>query len=191
MIEINLLPEELKAKARKIQASEKFQYIVYGILAVCVLFIVLHVFFGVIAIAKGVRLNSLKAQGKKLQPQLKALEDFRKENKELSAEEKGMQDLVAKRINWAEKLNFLSRDLIMGTWFRELSVTPKELIIKGAAVSLEKEELRLLDKFIENLKKDERFFKDFTAIELKSVTRALIGNYEVVDFTLVVPARER
>ncbi|MDD5566093.1 MAG: PilN domain-containing protein [Candidatus Omnitrophica bacterium] len=191
MIEINLLPEELKAKARKVQASEKFQYIVYGILAVCALFIVLHVFFGVMTIAKGVRLNSLKAQGKKLQPQLKALEDFRKENKELSAEEKNMQDLVAKRISWAEKLNFLSRDLTVGTWFKELSVNPKELTIKGAAVSLEKQELRLLDKFIENLKKDERFFKDFTSIELKSVTRELVGNYEVVDFTLVVPAREK
>lgn len=191
MIEINLLPDELKAKAKKVQASEKFQYVVYGVLAVFALFVVLHVFFGVMAVAKGVRLNSLKAQGKKLQPQLKSLEDFRKENRELSAEEKNMQDLVSKRISWSEKLNFLSLDLTAGTWFNEISITPKELVIKGAAVSVEKEEMKLLDKFIENLKKDEQFFKDFTAIELKSVTRELIGNYEVVDFMLVAPVRER
>jgi Tfp pilus assembly protein PilN len=96
-----------------------------------------------------------------------------------------IQQLIGQRINWAEKLNKLSLNLPSGVWFNEIQVNSKEFILKASVISLQKEEMNLINAFIDNLKNDKDFFKDFNNLELNSAQKRVIGGYDVTDFILV------
>ena len=84
-----------------------------------------------------------------------------------------------------KKLNRLSLDLPSGIWFNEISANlKKEFILRGSVVSLKKEEMLLINQFIDNLKKDTDFFKDFSKLEMTSAQSGEIGGYEVNDFVI-------
>ncbi|MCM8789700.1 MAG: hypothetical protein NC916_01575 [Candidatus Omnitrophica bacterium] len=65
-----------------------------------------------------------------------------------------------------------------------MSIEGKNFVLFGSVISLEKKEMSLLKDFIDSLKKDSGFFKDFSGLELTSVQTRQVGVYEVVDFTL-------
>jgi ligand-binding sensor protein len=89
-----------------------------------------------------------------------------------------------KRITWADKLNKLSLYLPSGVWITDISVTSKDFILKGSVISLVKDELTLINTFLDRLKADKEFFINFENIELSSIERRGVGSYEVADFTL-------
>jgi len=183
MIEINLLPQELKIKSKKVGLEPSyFLYLVpllFGIL-ICV-----HVYLAVLGIAKNCQFHALNNRWQKVAPQRKTLEDFKKEHELLSSDAKIVQQLTAQRINWSEKLNKLSLNLPSGIWFDEIIVTSLDFTLRGSVISLQKEEFGLINKFINNLKNDKGFFKFFNNLELSSVQRRVIGGYDVVGFVLV------
>lgn len=191
MIEINLLPEELRVRYRqkKLQAAalefllekQNLIYIAAGLLAVIAL---INIFALTINIAKGMRLSALNKKWQNYASQRKELEEFNKEYAVFSEGAKDIQQILTQRIIWAEKLNKLSLDLPSGIWFNEFSVSSGNFYLKGAVVSLKKEEMGLIRQFIDNLKKDSAFFKDFTSLELVSINKEVIGGYEVVNFIL-------
>lgn len=183
MIEINLLPEELKIKARK--RGFKPRQILYFIPLVFLILIIIHLYLAGTLIIRNFRLNALNKRWHNLEPQRKNLEEFQKEYVVLSDDAKVIQQLISQRTNWSEKLNKLSLRLPYGVWFNEISVTPSDFILRGSVVSLQKEEMNLINKFMDNLKSDSGFFKDFNNLELSSVQRKVIGGYDVIDFTLV------
>lgn len=191
MIEINLLPEESKPKTKKITRYLKPDQFLNYIVWVFVILIVVHFFLAGILVAKSLHLNVLNNKWQKLLPQRKLVGDFNKEREGLSKEDKIITQLANQRINWSEKLNKLSLNLPSGIWFNEISVTPKELILKASVVSLQKEEMSLINKFMDNLKKDSFFFKDFNNLELNSVQRKVIGGYEVADFILIATLKSK
>jgi hypothetical protein len=51
-------------------------------------------------------------------------------------------------------------------------------------VSLEKLEMSLIKKFIDTLKEDSSFYKDFTAFDLGPIQSKAIAGNEVANFTL-------
>jgi len=51
-------------------------------------------------------------------------------------------------------------------------------------VSLQQEEMNAINKFMDNLKKDSVFLKDFSNLELTSVQKKVIGGYDIADFVL-------
>lgn len=184
MIEINLLPEDLKLKAKKIGQTEKFIYVLYFVVIVYAVVIVLHLYAAILGLTKDMQHNRLKEKWNKLLPQKSAVENFQKVRDDLSPEDRVIQGLLSARINWGEKLNRISLDLTAGIWFNELVINRFSVIIKGRAVSSLKTEMRLIEKFMDNLKKDTTFFKDFTTLELNSVTRDTVGSSELLDFVL-------
>lgn len=185
MIEINLLPQELKVESKKF--SIKYiqpKHLLYFILAAFGVLICLHIYLAAFGVAKNYQFRRLSRIWRNLEPRIKILEEFKKEHETLSVDAKIIQRLISQRINWAEKLNKLSIDLPSGVWFNELSLSQKEFILKAAVISLQKEELNLINQFMNNLKNDATFFKDFNALELSSVQRKTISGYEIVDFIL-------
>jgi hypothetical protein len=96
-----------------------------------------------------------------------------------------------RKLNWSEKLNKLSLNLPSGIWFNELSVSKKDFILKGSVLSLQKEEMNLVNKFIDSLKKDMVFFKDFTRLELSSIQMKTVVGYDVFDFVLTGKLKSR
>lgn len=186
MIEINLLPPELKAKGKtkKIAVARDAKNLLYLIPVILAVFICLHLYLGVVNIFKSTQMRSLKNKWQGLETKRKILEQLKKEYLAVSSDASFLQQLLDQRVDWAQKLNRLSLDLPSGVWFTDLSAGGRDLTLKGSAVSLEKEEMTLINKFINNLKDDPAFFEDFSALELTSYRRKSIGGYDIVDFVL-------
>lgn len=182
MIEINLLPEEAKASKEKLALDPKYSF--YFIIAVFSILVFFHFYLGIIKAFKDYQYRALANKWRVLEPQRKILEESRKEQTVFSQDANFLQQLTAKRINWPEKLNRLSLNLPSGIWFNEITLTLKDLVVRASVVSLEKEEMGLVSKFIDNLKKDGSFFTDFTNLELGQIQTKTIGGYDVVEFIL-------
>lgn len=188
MIEINLLPEELKLKSKKSaeikEQQKEIKKLLYVVSAVVGLLLIAHLSMISVTIAKSIHLAALNLQWRKLDPQRKQLEEFQKEYSASSANSQAIQELINKRIDWSEKLNNLSLNLPSGIWFNEISASGKSFNLRGTVVSLAKEEVNLINQFLNNLKRDNSFFKDFVSIELGPLSRRSIQSYDVIDFTL-------
>ena len=188
MIEINLLPEELKLKTKK-KVSFNFSNIdqkklIYLVPVVFGILILIHVCLAGLTIIASVRLGNLNRQWVKLEPERKKLESFQKESNISSADGQFLQQLSVQRVNWAEKLNSLSLSLPSGIWFEEMLISDKAFSLRGSIISLAKEEMNIVNRFIENLKNDPKFFKDFNSLELGSINRRQIKSYDIMDFVL-------
>jgi len=182
MIEINLLAEELRAK--KSTSTVDLKSLLLIVPVVIGIFTLAHIYLFSSSLVKGIQLKTLNAKWKSLEPERRSVEEMKKESNVLLEDAKTIQDFSTKRINWAQKLNKLSLDLPGGVWLEEISVSVTDLKLKGSVVSLQKEEVNLINKFLNNLKKDLDFSKDFTSIELGNMQRKVVGSFDVVDFTL-------
>lgn len=188
MIEINLLPEELRSVAgnKKFSLSSieprNFLYLVPFALGV-ILF--LHIYLFVTSSVASLQFNALNKKWNKLGDQRKIVESEIKRNASILQDSALLQRLSNVRLSWAGKLTQISTGVPAGIWLTEISLAADGATLRGSAVSFEKQEVNLINKFIDNLKANEGFIKDFSGIELNSVQKKLIGGYEVVDFTLL------
>jgi Tfp pilus assembly protein PilN len=189
MIEINLLPEELKV--RRAKTSEQKQYFVYLIPLFVVILIFVHLYLGMVGISRALRLNSLNKKWTALEPQRKKIAGLKSQSELSSQEGNIIQELIKKSVIWSKNLNKLSLNLPSGIWFNEISISSKELVIRATVVSLEKNEVDLINKFMSNLKNDSDFLKDFTNLDLGAMQRKNIGSFEVVDFILTAAVKPK
>lgn len=195
MIEINLLPEELKDKhkgktkrtAAPISAGPanfKVQYFIYLIPLALGILICTHIYLGLMYFVKTAGLRQLTNKWQGLEQQRKELEIFNAEYAVISEDAKAIQQISQSRVNWAQKLNLLSSGLPSSIWYNEIYVSPNEFILQGSVLALQKEEMILINKLISSLKNDPDFFKDFNNLELNSVQKKTIGSYDIFDFIL-------
>ena len=192
MIEINLLSEESKVKTKRIgKVSIESKYFLYLIPLVFAVLIFAHICLAAVGIAKNLQFGQLNSKWKKLQPQREQLNNLKKEYDVVTSGAKVMQELNSRRLNWSEKLNRLSQDLPSGIWFNEILVSRKDFALKASVVSLQKEEMSLINKFIDSLKNDTRFLRDFDKLELGSLQKKSIGGYDVVDFILTAKLKAK
>jgi hypothetical protein len=56
---------------------------------------------------------------------------------------------------------------------------------------LEKEEVGLINKLLDNLKVLPEFSKDFSSLELSNVQKRNVGGYDIADFVLVGALKTR
>ena len=181
MIEINLLPQELRTKSTRTALDPRLAGI---ILVIAGILVSVHILLGLGQIVRNIQLAALNFKWQQLQPQKQRLDTDKKERELLTSDSDFVLQLLTQRVSWAEKLNKLSLCLPSGVWFTEVSVTPTEFNLKASVVSLKKEEMALINKFMSNLKSDSAFFTDFANLELVSAQRRFLGAYEVVDFVL-------
>ncbi|MCX5668805.1 MAG: PilN domain-containing protein [Candidatus Omnitrophica bacterium] len=194
MIEINLLPEELRVKTKtkspereivtKPAVFSQEQLFIYAIPILLGALVCAHIYFAVVSISKNSQLVTLNRKWIELMPQKKALDEFSNEYSTTSADANLVALLNSKRILWAQKLNKLSLNLPSGVWFNEIKISAKDMIIQGAVISLSKEEVNLINKLLENLKADSEFSRDFVFFELSNVQKEIVGGYDVADFIL-------
>ena len=192
MIEINLLSEESKVKTKRIgKVSIESKYFLYLIPLVFAVLIFVHICLAAVGIAKSFQFSQLNSKWKKLKPQREQLNNLKKGYDVVTSGAKVMQELNSRRLNWSEKLNRLSQDLPSGIWFNEILVSRKDFALKASVVSLQKEEMSLINKFIDSLKNDMRFLSDFDKLELGLVQKKSVGGYDVVDFILTAKLKAK
>ena len=209
MIEINLLPENLRKKKKRFKIPEitiASMPILIGIVSLLVLTNLLLML--TLAIQRG-SYNRMIKEWTEAKPQKEAIELARREN--ISAENKvvAIEELMQKKILWSKKLNQLSNLIIPGVWYTKLSIDKKIVIleprrpqarnikriatdrvevpylnIEGEVSSAYGNELAILGKFIEELKNDPDFLKDFSNIELDSTELHSIGDIEIMKFNV-------
>ncbi|MFA6217356.1 MAG: PilN domain-containing protein [Candidatus Omnitrophota bacterium] len=189
MITINLLPEDLKLKAKPTGTSFELKYFLLLIPLFLAIVILLHFYLGFTSLLKAARVSALTNTWKQLQPKMLELNNFNQGAAAQSSDDQLIGQYLAQRICWSMKLNKLSNHLPDGVWFNNLAIGSQEFLLSGTVVSLQKEEMNLINKFISNLNADKDFMKDFSALVLSSVQKKTKGTYEITDFVLRGQAR--
>ncbi len=185
MIEINLLPEELKVKVKKAQVESQLDYTpLIGVLLAGLILLV-NLVLGLNSLAKSGQIKSLNAKWKKMIPQQKASEEFKRGFISQPEDADIISQLLSQKVSWPRKLNELCSSLPNGVWFNNLALTDKNFVLSCTVVSLQKDEMSLINKFMDNLRQNKNFFADFRKLELGVVQRKTIVSYEVVDFTVL------
>ncbi len=196
MIEINLLPLELREKKKIITLSAfegilktKIIFIVFG----CLIFV--HLFLISLTVINTKRFNSLKKTWEGLSSKSEKIDQLKRTSSDINEKISLIEQLISNRVFWSEKLNRISNLMVSGIWLNELTLQkqkakteggfPESLIIRGSAASRTKDEPALIGRFMQNLKDDPSFSADFIEIELGPIKKRLIKQTEVMDFILI------
>ena len=183
MIEINLLPLEVKSKTKRSKGTPP-PYFLLLIPLILIILLGIHIVLAAISVTKSIQYSALQSEWNKFEPQRKALEVSGQQQNVATQEVKSIEELAERRVNWSEKLNRLSLDLPDGIWFNEVSLNDKKFVLSCSVVSLQQDEMGTINKFLDTLKKDTAFFKDFSGLDMGPAKRRTIGSYDIVDFVL-------
>ena len=190
MIEINLVPEQLRKKRKSKAASldpmhlakEKLLGIVAGFV---VLLLVISIFLQLIIFIQFARFKGLKSKWEKISPDKQNVDRIITELRGLQGKIKPIEELTADQgISWSQKLNNISDSVPRGVWLRRIFLKDKELSIEGSAVSKSKDEIILVHSFAANLKNQGSFLKDFTGFDVDSIQRQKVQTLDLADFII-------
>lgn len=193
MIEINLLPEELRVKAKSAVVSKpaaeavvvsKAKTVMRFAPVVAFVLVCLQIFLAGRTMVMSAKLRALNNKWQQCLPQQKILEKFNREYAILNQDTSAIKQLLKDRLVWAGKLNRVSSGLLPGMWLTELTLGPGNFSLRGSVVSAQKKEMTLINGFLDSLKKDPEFFGDFSNLELGSVQHRTAGTYDIADFVL-------
>ena len=118
MIEINLLPPELKKRKKNIELPDiSFLPIVAGLLGVI---IIIHLLLGLTLALKARTLNRLERKWKTILPQKEKADKMKAEFTGMKSKVDAIDKLVKNRRSWARRLNDMSDAMIPGVWLNKL-----------------------------------------------------------------------
>lgn len=206
MIEINLLPEELRAKAEKRSFATlpklPFMPFVKGFVGVIIGLYLLISFFVVV---EKIRLRGLLNKWESILPEKKQVDIVKDEIAKINNRVAILNKLMAERTLWSKKLNEISDSMVPGVWLTKFSIVEKIaetkesekdkgkkpeikkvrcLSLNGSVVAQGGTETAVVGRFIKSLKSNGEFFKDFKDIELGSINRMRFDDSEIVSFGL-------
>jgi len=185
MIKINLLPEELSQKkaARSFLPQAK-QLLIYILPAAFGLLLAIHLLLAGLFLIKSVQYKALNSKWTKFSVERQEVNEWKRQYNFSSQQSEQVNKLLIQRITVSDKMQSLLGALPSGVWFNRLNLKEKEFSLKGSVVFLESEQMRMLNLFLSQLKKDKSFFKDFISLELGRVKMRTLGAYSIMDFTL-------
>ena len=190
MIEINLLPEELRKKKSEpsfnlnMEAERLKFWISGGVVGILILIVMLLLAGSFIRKAQT---EGLLAREKNFSSKFSQVDSVNKEIAVLKSKMSVLDQLTKRKFLWTEKLNQLSDLILPGIWFTHVYTdSENRLIIEGSVVSKSEEAMASVGKFMKNLKDDQQFFKDFKNIKLESVQRKNKEERDMVDFKIAL-----
>lgn len=184
MIEINLLPIELRKRKtlKKITIPKEF-IVVLGVILLAAL-LLFHALLQVFVIVNNMAYNQLNKKWISIQPQKKQIDSLKGQIKKLKDSETAFSQVVGQGLEASQKLNIISDSLANGVWLNDILMSGDILEIDGGCVSSSHQELVQVGKFLSALKNGKRIREDFPKLELVSVFRNKIGRVEMVDFMI-------
>jgi len=196
MIELNLLPKELRVARKKINMPE----IPILPVASCVLALVmlLHVSALLATKFKLGTMRRVEIKWKEMQPAKTDAEKLSDEIDGLERRLKVTRDIATPPIDWAELLSGLNQAMIPNVWLSEFkpvlqsvkgsgkkqSGITSKLELSGYALGKEAA-TSIVGKFIDSLKQNEDFSKYFKEIELSGIRNQKFEGEEVMSFKLI------
>ncbi|OGW75004.1 MAG: hypothetical protein A2Z72_00580 [Omnitrophica bacterium RBG_13_46_9] len=211
MIELNLLPEELKKRRRRIELPD-VPIIPISVGLVAVLAIIQFLMSGVVLLCIRQQ-TALGRTWQELAPKKAELDQLKKKISVTNSGTQAIESLMAKRLNWSQLLNELSNSLTANIWFTELKYSEKiesialesfvdsgakrakgaasknyvirSLNLSGCASGRGEEATTYVARFIRALKDNQAFFENFDDVELISIKQGSVSGQDVMNFTLV------
>lgn len=214
MIEINLIPPEMKKKELPFQAARlsglNLQNLpVFNIIVgLAAMVVAIQVLLFVVGIIGTTRLNALTAKYNALLPEKNIADTLKAKVDDINKRSAAIDELMARRFDWARKLNSLSDAMTQGIWLSEVSyderpggrmraapgragraqrqamTMPGMIVMTGYAASAGDQGTALVGRFIKSLRESDEFFSDFSGIELVSVKSDKVENQEVMSFRI-------
>ncbi len=189
---INLLPEELRPRKLVIAVSPNLKKMAVG-------FLLFWLILGAFSFFLMSKINYLKKTISKLEADWKNTEPLTKERDALIKRKKELNGFLAllkegfkRDIFWSKNLAAFANLVPQEVWLKEISLQQNVALNVGASVSYLKTDEELLNKinsFIEGLRKDSAFFKDFQNLVLLEINKAGGSNQNIMDFKLRLSLR--
>jgi len=209
MIEINLLPEDLRKKESSLKKIDIASVILSNLsfakfaVIVCAVLIAMHSILFVVGLAGKAKLSSLTKQSGLLGDKEKEALALKLNADVINRKKTAIDELMVKSFDWAKKLNDLSDSMTTGIWLSDLTYDEKVteitggmagpadgkrvmkyMVISGYASSRGEEGTASIGKFIKSLKNNAGFYGDFSDIELGSIRRDKIEGQDVMNFKI-------
>ena len=189
MIEINLLPENLRKK-NQFQFDLDLQAASVRLIgggALLGALIVLIIFFSVGSSIRKAQVSRLIKREQDMAQQTSQAETISRDVSVLNAKMAALDEVTQRSFLWARKLNQLSDLVLPGIWFTRIYMdSGNRLMVEGSVISKEEEAMASVGKFMKGLREDEAFFKDFTNVKLESVERQGLDKRDVVEFKIIL-----
>ena len=187
MIQINLLPDELKKKKRKAFDWKKFPLL--PILMTIFLGVVFFHFLIIgVTVLTGMQRSRIQAEWKKFEPEKNKFDKLKQDVAELNNIVHVVEALTEYRILWAKVLNELSDSVPSNVWLSSLYFDERGdlslLVLEGYASSASEEGASYVARFIKLLEDNSVINMLCSEIELGSMKQSLIDGKEVMYFTL-------
>ncbi|MCA9393381.1 MAG: PilN domain-containing protein [Candidatus Omnitrophica bacterium] len=189
MIEINVVPQELRKKKKKklLPGGVEIppEVIIGSIGGLFFLLILAHIGLLFLNVSKMKEHKALKQEWQQLLPQKEKVDGVVNDMRKLQNKHKAIVKVTGgEAIDWAQKLNLISNELPRGVWLTKIALTPEMLFIEGSAISKSQDELINVHKFTSNLKRQSAFMHELTELELGSIQRRSERGIDVADFLI-------
>jgi Tfp pilus assembly protein PilN len=211
VIELNLLPKasnESIGKSKNIALNLQLSGIkpIPIMIVLISIMILCQVILGFFSFMQSRQVAILSKELSDLLPQRSISAALKKEADELNTKFAIIEGLTQGSLIWSKKLCDLSDSMVDGIWLNSLfleeevarpeaqvsripvqqSLPKQSLVLKGMALSSGMgEEAAIVGAFMQSLKNNKDFFKDFDSIKLLSIQRQLYGKTEVMNFNIV------
>ncbi|MBI3601708.1 MAG: PilN domain-containing protein [Candidatus Omnitrophica bacterium] len=193
MIEINLVPLHLRKKeAGGIWSSVGIpKVILFGVGGIFItLLVLMHGLLISLWVIQSTRHAIYQVIWQKMSPDKNNIDSINKELQDLKDRTSTIGDIASKKaILWSQKLNILSDTMPKEVWLKKVAWNNNVLTVEGSAVSKLRDEISIVGNFVSDLKKEESFVKDFSSLELTSVTRSKKGVTETADFIITAKVK--
>lgn len=191
MIEINLLPQELRyVEKEKSTVPLEWSRLVLIVPACAGLLVCVQLCLWVGGAMRARTLKRLTREWTGLEAERKRIQEYDLEYASVTQQVDKVRSMAARRILWGEKLKSLSRHLPAGVWFTDLSVSSGEFTVQGSVLAFETDEMLRIRQLIDGLSKDKDFIADFQEFQLASVQQRTVGAYDIADFTITGRLRQ-
>jgi Tfp pilus assembly protein PilN len=184
MIEINLLSEEFKPKSQSLDTRQLRQVLLIGVPVLFGLLLLIHLYLGCLLFIKSVQYRSMNKKWAQQSSPRRKVEAWKSECKISSQQSEEIERLLKQRITIADKMQVLAQALPGGIWFNQLTLEGKLFSLKGSVVSLQEDQMRLLNSFLGRLKKEAGFFDDFSRLETGRITMRSLAGLSIMNFIL-------
>jgi len=182
MIKINLLPSAQKKQTSKIQLQVT-PYI--PIIFLVILFMLgLNILLGLFGIFKKVQFIALNNKWRSAQPKMQEIEKLKADIKSKKQQISTLGSLTVRNFYITTLLNKINKSIPDGLWLSKLSIKSDGLSIEGSVFNFGIDEITKLNSFFNDLKNDDFFKLNFSSVDLASVRRRQVKDYEIVDFLL-------
>jgi Tfp pilus assembly protein PilN len=190
MIEINLLPPQLKKKRKAVALVANTIVLpretVIALVGGLVFFLIfIHAVLQFVIAIKFVQIKRYESQTAKLSQDKASVDRVLQQLRSLQAKVKSIEGVAEQRkVLWAKKLNAISDAMPHGVWLTRLTFQDGLLIIQGSSVSKSKNEMSSVHTFTANLKNQPGFTENLGIVELGLIKSRKINTTQIADFTI-------